>query len=740
MTTLEPYRGGGELRDPMEPPVRPEAPRKADNIDFGWLLAAFRRRFWTFVATFAATIAAVVTFMVVYPPLYTATARVAINQRPTAATPEKETPVVSTLPVLTNDVDTETQIIQSRRVTGLVVDRLRLDRDPEFASNHVGFKQALTNFFLSFFHRPRYVSPRDKVINAVLANLDPERFLETNAIDINFKDNDPAKAQRIANGFAQAYLDDQVQAKTRQNVQATGALMSQLDSMRRQAAEESAKVDSYRIAHNLMSVGAQTLTEQEVSGYDQAVATAKAEAAADQANLHAAQEQLARGSNGEDVGEALSSPVVTALRAQRAALSGKLADLEGHYGPKYPDLAQARRQVSDIDQEIQSEIRRTISNLAAKANISDKRLASLEGTRNATKGELAQNNAAQAGLDNLQRAAAVSQAVYQAYLERFKESAAQVASLAPDAEIVSLAGLPDDPSFPIIWLFLLLAVVAGLLFGCAAVLLAEMLETRMATAEDVEQRLGRPYVGGIPLLSSVLKTRRLSPLDVVVAEPLSAYSEAFRGLLASINLGGPDGGPRVALITSALPAEGKTTIAAGLARTASRQGISTVLIDGDVRSRGLTRGLKIDDRAPGLIQVLREEVELVDALLVDSSSGAMVLPMGHSPAPSDDLLAGEAMDKLLATLRGRFDAVILDAPSLQIAAARRFAAKADATILVARWRDTVEAGLRAALRSLPFDHAPMVGVALNRIDMAEQAKYGYGTPGHFYQKFKQYYA
>ena len=740
MTTLEPYRGGGEIRDPLEPAPRLEAPRKADNIDFGWLLAAFRRRFWTFVATFAATVAAIVAFLIFFPPIYTATARVAINSRPVAGTPEKETPVVAALPAGSNDVDTETQIIQSRRVAASVVDRLHLDKDPEFAGNHVSLKQALTNFFLSFFHKPRYVSLQDKVINNVLGNLDPERFLETNAIDINYKDHDPAKAQRIANAFAQAYLDDQVQAKARQNVQAGGALLSQLESMRRQADADAAKVDSYKIAHNLLSVGAQTLTEQEISGYDQTVATAKAEAAADQANLRTAQEQLARGSNGEDIGEALSSPVVTALRAQRAVLSGKLADLEAHYGPKYPDLAQARRQVGDIDQEIQSEIRRTISNLAAKANIADKRLASLEATRNSTKGELVQNNAAQAGLDNLQRAATVSQTIYQAYMQRFKETGAQVAGLTPDADIVSQAGLPDDPSFPIIWLFLLLAVVAGLLFACAAVLLAEMLETRMATAEDVEQRLGRPYLGGIPLLSSVLKARRLSPLDAVVSEPMSAYSEAFRGLLASIDLGAADGGPRVVLITSALPAEGKTTIAAGLARTAARQGVSTVLIDGDVRNRGLTRGLKIDDRAPGLIQVLLGEADLADALLVDSSSGAMILPMGHSPTPSDDLLSGEAMDRLLATLRASYDAVILDAPSLQIAAARRFAAKADTTVLVARWRDTVEAGLRAALRSLPFDHSPMVGVALNRIDMAEQAKYGYGNPGHDYQKFKRYYA
>jgi capsular exopolysaccharide synthesis family protein len=739
MTTLEPYRGG-EIRDALELAPRAEPPRSSDNIDFAWLLSAFRRHFRTFLVTFLLTNLAVAIFMIVVPPQYTATARVRINQWPLAAQPEKETPVVAPLPVQSNDVDTETQVIQSRRVAGLVVDRLRLDRDPEFSSNHVSFKQALTNFFIGFLHPARYLSARDKTIDAVLANLDPERFLETNAIDINFKDNNPKKAQLIANAFAHAYLDDQVQAKARQNLQATGAIVSQLDAMRRQAAEDTAKVNAYTIAHNLMSVGAQTLTEQEISGYDQAVATAKAQMAADEANLHAAQEQLAHGSNGGDIGEALNSSTVTSLRAQRAVLSAKLADLEAHYGPKYPDLAQARQQVRDIDEQIQEEIRRDISNLSAKASVSEKRLASLQGTLASTKGELVQNNAALAGLNNLQQAAAVSQAIYQAYLQRFKESNAQVQSLAPDADIVSLAGLPDNPSFPIIWLFALLAIVAGFLFACAAVLLAEMLETRMATAEDVEQKLGRPYLGGVPLLSSVLKARRLSPLDVVVAEPLSAFSEAFRGLLASINLGSADGGPRVALITSALPAEGKTTIAAGLARTSARQGVSTVLIDCDVRGRGLTRGLRVDDRAPGLIKVLKGEAELVDSLLVDSSSGAMVLPMDHSGTPSDDLLAGEAMDRLLATLRASYDAVILDAPALQIAVARRFAAKADATVLVARWRDTVEAGLRAAIRSLPFDHSPLVGVVLNRIDMAEQAKYGYGTPGHYYKKFKQYYA
>ena len=193
-------------------------------------------------------------------------------------------------------------------------------------------------------------------------------------------------------------------------------------------------------------------------------------------------------------------------------------------------------------------------------------------------------------------------------------------------------------------------------------------------------------------------------------------------------------------MTSALPREGKSTVAIGLARTSALQGVATVLIDCDVRRRGLTRALRIDDSKPGLIEVLKGEVSIDDALLTDAASGAQVLGLRSGQPPADELVGGEAMDRLLSNLRERHRAVILDAPTLQIAVARRLAAKTDATLLVARWRKTTEAGLRAALRLLPPEPATLVGVALNRIDMAQKAKYGFGDPGRAYETGKQSYA
>ena len=710
MTNVEPYRDLAERSAVTVTPVRRDVSSSRDNIDFAWLLGTFRRRIWTFLGTIVITLAAALVFMLFYPPLYEATARVTINQRPLLATPDKESPVVAPLPNLSNNIDTETQVIASRRVAKLVVQRLALDKDPEFSSTHIGMKQALADFF-TMLHPQRRISENDRVIDAVLANLDPERFLETNAIDINFKDNNPVKAQKIANAFSQAYLDSQVASKVLENRKASGALRMQLDQMRNQAANDAKKVQDYKISHNLLSVGAQTLTEQEISGYDQAVATAKVDAAADEANLRTAQRQLASGSSGGDVGQALASPVITDLRSQRAQLGAKLASLEGHYGPKYPDLAQTRRQVSELDQQIAAEIERTVSNLSAKARISQQRLASMEGTRDQTQKVLAGNNAAQAGLDDLTRTAMVSQTIYQAYLQRFQESLAQEPSLAPDAEVVSIAGLPSAAMFPDPILFPALAFVAAFLLACAAVLLAQLLDTRIYSARDVELRLGRPYLGGIPRQTGG------RPLDALIDAPFGAFSDAIRGLAASTRFFGARFSKGLVVVSSALPGEGRTTIAAGLAFTSALQGTTTLLVDADLRGRDRVETLGFGSKiaGAGLLAVLSGDVDLSHAISVDEKTGAHLLSFRGREMPQDDMLGGSAMDALLTEARRRYAAIFIDAPPLSIALARTLADKADAVIIVAPYRCNPDDGLTAALNLPPLDHITRLGIALNRV-------------------------
>ena len=247
--------------------------------------------------------------------------------------------------------------------------------------------------------------------------------------------------------------------------------------------------------------------------------------------------------------------MIGSLRAQRATISQHVADLEGRYGPNHPEMLTAKRQLADTDAQIQAEINRIVSNLEAKAQVSRQRVASLEGTLGTARGSLQQNNRAMIGLDDLERKATTSQTLYESYLNRLKESSAEEGTERSDARVISGARIPLAPSSPKVLLDVALAIFLGLGSGAAAAFIAEAMASGFTTGEEVEQRLGQHYLGGIPLLAS-LKGAGKVPLTAVVKNPMSAYAEAFRSLRTAIRYSG-HGISQVVAVSSALPAEGK---------------------------------------------------------------------------------------------------------------------------------------------------------------------------------------
>ncbi|MDB5516263.1 MAG: lipopolysaccharide biosynthesis protein, partial [Tardiphaga sp.] len=442
----------------------------------------------------------------------------------------------------------------------------------------------------------------------------------------------------------------------------------------------------------------------------------------------------------EDVGEALLSPVIQQLRSQRAEVSARVADLQGRYGERHPEMLKAKRQLSDIDNQIHAEIQRLISNLDAKAQVSRQRAAALSGSLGGAKGTLAANNRATVRLNELQRSADASRTLYESYLTRFKETSTQQGIEQSDARIVSKAKIPTKPSSPNVPINLTLGMVLALAAGIGATTLAQMLDAGLGTAEDVETRLKASYLGAIPLLSSVTDEADIAPIDFVVTKPLSSFSEAFRNLRTSVlyaRLGEP---VKVVAITSALPGDGKTTTAICFGRASALLGQKVIIVDCDLRRRTVNRVLANDPKL-GLLEVLSGEATLQQAVNIDEASGAHVLPLVKSTFTPKDVFGSVAMDRLLADLRARYDLVILDtAPVLPIADTRILAPKADAVIFLARWRKTPEHAIEAAFRLLRATGAYLGGVVLTQVDMQQQAKYGYGDPGYYYAEYKKYYA
>ncbi len=714
------------------------APRgsEAAAIDFGRILAVFRRHIAIFLGVAAAVLAVSVGLIVSQAPRYTAHASVLIDQQKQQVM--KDDTFVTGNPDISTVVDTESAVITSRAIAQRVVRDLHLEQDPEFAPRG---KPGLLSSLWRFVTLRSDPAPSDAdrnlqiTIDAVKGGLDVERLGTTAMIDVAFTAKDPAKAAKIANAFANAYLQDTIDAKLGTVKKITGWLNDRLASLQKDAQKASTELEAYKAENKLTDVGgSETLTQQELSQLDQQLQLARADLAADEARLATAKSQLARGSNGEDLGEALNSAVVQSLRTQRGLVSQKVADMQGRYGNRHPDLLQAKRELAAIDGQIHEEVQRIVSNLVSQVRVAQDRVSSLESSIARTRGVLVNNNLAGARASVMSLNAQSSATLYQAFLERMKQSAAVQGMEPPDARVVSPAMIPTGKSEPRIVLDLALGCVLALLLGIIAVAIAEAIDGGYASEDEVERGLGYPLIGVVPTLSAMLDRRNAadSPVDYVAEHPRSAFAESFRAIRASL-LHHRGAQAKVVALTSAVPGEGKTTTAICLARISAMAGSRTVLVDCDLVSHGVDTVLGIKPKL-GLVDVLQGRVRLDEVLQHDQKSGAQILPAGSYSDSAIDLLDSIAMEQVLLQLCDRFDFVILDtSPILLVSDARAIVRQADTVLMVTRWRKTPRRMAEACIKALALIETDVAGTVLARADHHTLAAFRYG---HYYERQK----
>lgn len=724
----------------------------APGLDIRKVVAVFRRRLKLFSAVGLLIFVAVFIATANATPKYTATANVMLDTRQQRVVNSEA--VLSGLNADSSTVDTEVEVLKSRQLAERVVAELKLQDDPDFNASlrkPSGLKAVIGGVKGLISGPPKPKAPptaaerqvaHEQVVDSVLGGLDVRRVGLTYVMNVSYTSPDPAKAALIANTFADKYLLEQMEAKFDATRKASEWLNSRLENLRSEVLRAESAVASYKSANNLLSASGATLTEQEISTYNTGLAAAQAELAEKRARLQTAQRQLSAGSVGDDVGEALGSAVVQGLRAQRAQVSGRVADLAGRYGPRHPEMLKAQRELEDIDSQIQAEIKRVVSNLRAEVDVAEQRAGSLSGSVARTRGALASNNAASVRLNELERNAESARSLYESYLNRFKETSSQEGLNQQDSRIVSYAKIPTGQSSPNVLLNLAAGYVAALAAGLLAIILAEAWDIGFSTAQDVEQKLGQPYLGAVPQLSSLVDPDAYKgwAFDYVVDNPLSAFAELVRSLRASIMAVRSGRQPKVVTLTSALPSEGKTTASICIARISAQMGQRVVLLDCDVRRRNINRALGFEP-PQGLLELLDGKITLDQALVREESTGLNFLPLASTGFGPKDAFGGAAMDELLKTLSERFDLIILDAPPvLAVSDTRVVAAKSDAVVFLVKWRKTPVNAVRAGLKLLAAAGANVIGVGFTQVDMKQQVKQGYGDPGYYYEHYKSYYS
>ena len=694
--------------------------------DPGYLWLVFRRRLWLFLAVVAGVLALVAAYTLTRPELYSATASVLIEPRQPDVLDSD--PVSPELASDTNVIDTEVEILSSRRLAGRVAESLKLETLPQFAGAQVPAVGA-------------DAPGTHPLAGAVLARMDIRRSGLTYLIDINATAEDPELAAALANEYAQQYLAQQQDRKAGTSQEAQQFLQSRLVELRSNVAQADAALQNYMIRNGLMSAEGATMAEQEVSVLNQEISAARAALAEKQGQLAAARNRVDRGGGGAEVPAALQSGTVAQLRAREAELTGEVARLENRLGDQHPELRRARGELVDIRSQIQQQIDRVMSSLESDVQAARSRLASLEASQQRARGALASNNSAQAGFLQLERDAEAARQIYETFLRRSQDVEAQVGLIRPDASVESLARVPSMPSSPSYPLAAVGGLTVAIILGLVAIAGAEYLDARIRTRADVEGRLGLAYAGAVPELDSTLKRSAHGqlPYEYMLDHPQSKFTEAIRALKNTLLLGHGGATTGSIAITSALPREGKSTTAICLARLLAYSGVRTVLVDCDSRRRAVSEAF-LDEDWDGFGQYLRREVPLARALAVDERTGLHVLGSRRSDLDGRELFVQVPLSEMLDELSLRFEAVVLDtAPVLGVAETRLITAGVDQVLMLARWRDTSIKAAETATDLLLAADANLAGVALTRVDVRSYGSTGQQDVYSYQDKFVGYY-
>lgn len=683
-------------------------------------------------------------------PIYTASTEVAVGPRET-----KVANLVEVLSDLKGDavtIATEIGVIHSRNIAQKTVFQLGLQTHPDFAAPSLGLRQRAWNAIVAPF-----VSPESQLLFKAPAESDQERLTRTidifldrlkvsndgksRIITIAFQSRDPKLAAQVANTVADFYLVSQLDAKFDATRRANEWLSDRLAVLRQEVLASENLVETFRREHGLIRGQTSTITTQEVSQVAADLTAARAKRIEAQSRMAQVQKAGTRGGSNEDwnaVPEVLQNPLIQKLREQEAEAQRREADLLQQFGDKHPRVINVRGELASIRAKIAAEVGKIVDSLRSEVATQQAREASLSSALDRLKGEASQDNAAEVQMRDLDRTAQANRTLYENFLQRFKETQNQEKFAQPDAVILSMAQEPLAPSFPQRTVFVLLSILVGAIFGCLLALIVESRDVGIRSMEQVADLFKVTPLGMVPMVKRALRGQT-TPDSEVLGRPTSAYSEAIRTLHTNLMLSDLDRLPKVVLVTSSIPAEGKSTIAASLGQMIARYGQKVVVVDCDLRRPRLHRILGMNG-APGLADWLLQNRQLSEIVQTEHSSGVHIVPAGRLPSTPPNLLNSGRFRSMLHSLRNHYDLVILDsAPVLSIADTRVLASLSDRVVFVTKWASTPRKVVATSLDYLLSAGAEIAGMVITQVNVRTHSKDGFSDSVLYAGTLKEYY-
>jgi succinoglycan biosynthesis transport protein ExoP len=723
------------------------------NFALGFL----RRQYSVIIFTAVLALSVSAIYLRITPPTYTAQVRVLFGN-PKAQFVQQQSLLAAEASIDSTQLESQMQVLKSKAIAKSVINQLKLADDPDFKDSGRSLRSVGQRIRGWFGGMPpdRQISQErqmDEIATAFEDRLSAVRLGFSSVIEISFSASNAERAAEIANAIANAYIVDQLDAKFDASRAATAWLQDRLTELGRQALTAERALNAFKSQNNIVAAGGKLMDEQQVTDLNSRLVAARAQTSEALARLNQLETILASNSaDSASIGsldasgsEALSNPIINNLRQQYLENARREVEYSVRLGKDHLAVVNLRTQMRGIRASILDEVHRLAETSRSDFEVAKQRQEEIEKQLALAVSQSRTTNSAEPAMRELETSAKGYRGLYETFLQRYMGSVQQESFPISEARVISPAAPPVSKSKPKTGMIVALGIFGGIALGIALGFLRDIMDRVFRTSAQVESTLNLSCLSMVPLLKDS-KQKKPPPLAAVqgdrelaqrtlsrssgmywaaTAMPLSRFAESIRSIKLAIDLNPTKTSNKIVGITSALPNEGKSTIAASLAQLIAHAGKRVIVVDCDLRNPSLSANLAPNATA-GIIDVLSGARSLEEAIWRDPRTNLAFLPSAKKTHlfHTSEILSSEQTGKLFDKLRASYDYVIVDLPPLApIVDVRATTPLIDCFILVVEWGRTRTDVVQHALHTAPNVYEALIGTVLNKTDMRAMKRY-----------------
>jgi capsular exopolysaccharide synthesis family protein len=679
------------------------------NLRHYWYVLLERR--WLVICAYLTVLALTGVYLYAAPRIFRASTRLQID-------PESESSVNLREMVFRTGADadylqTQYKNLLSRQLLGRVLQKERLSDDPRYAKN-------------------------PDLARALADDIGVTPVRMTRLVDVSVEHTSPKKASDIANTLVTEFIDWNTAQRQARNSDMLFFLKNQVSGLEGEVTRAEQDLHDYRMRTKFVSLEkGDNIIAEALNQAQSRAAEAKSRAQTSQTVVDELDKHVTEGKSLEAFPPISTDGQIKSLQGQLVSQENELAGLLKKYKDKYPAVIQARSRIAETKRAIDQAAQQLVNVLRSDARLAWATQTNLQGIVSEWEERQGNWNQAKMEYDVLARKAETKKALYNAVLSKMSEIDVTQKEKVNNIRVVDPATPPAVPVKPNVPITVALGAVGGLVIALGLALFVNFMDDSIKSQDDVETYLRLPFLGYIPNIKSNSLVERYQHSHL---SPQSNAAESFRTVRAAITLGSRGERFRILTVTSNVPSEGKSTIAANLAIVIAQTGLRTLLVDTDLRRPSVHQGFGLRG-VTGLAAYLAGKVNSIEEIARSTEIPNLeIVCCGSTPSQPSELLSSRRMADFIQEASRRYERIILDCPPVSAVSDPLIVSTlADAVILVTKFNKVRREMARKSVQRILESGLQICGAVINDIDFDGRDAYYYSY--YYYQNryYKGYY-